>query len=421
MLQVTVVLAVVATLVVGCGSPSPTGSPHATPAASAPTIRPPSASPVVSASAQNDGAIYAQIEAQVEQIRGLVAKRRLDPTLLDQEGVRDYLVQAFAREVDPQQLAETERIYKHLGLLKPDASLRQIVLDLDASQMIGRYDPNTKQLYVASTDGQVGPLQKVTFAHEFTHALQDQNFGLANLGLVTPDQGDRSLARNALIEGDASISMTQWAQKNLSLAELLQIATINVGASQQQLDAAPAILREQLMFPYVQGMAFVQSIFGKGGWDAVDAVYAHPPDSTSQILHPELYTQHVEPVTVTLPALPAALSGWSLSSQDTLGEFQLGVWLSGGASQAQLQAGAQTVSAWAGDRLGLFEGPNGGWVVVIETAWQTVLTAQLFETAAINAPHADGAVLDACMSGNHVEIVIGSSATVADSFGCGGD
>jgi hypothetical protein len=171
----------------------------------------------------------------------------------------------------------------------------------------------------------------------------------------------------------------------MSILDLLQVAGDSLSGPQaDQLAKAPAILRETLTFPYEQGLAFVQGVYESGGWSAVDKLYASPPDSTSQILHPELYADGVEPVSVTVPPVPTALgSGWKLTMQDTLGEFQLGIWLEGESpSSAEQSSAAAAVSAWAGDRVGLYEGPNDSWAVVLRTTWRTSSGRVAFQSAA---------------------------------------
>ncbi len=209
------------------------------------------------------------------------------PVLLDSNGIRDWLTKADAAQTNHVAMADESRLFIHMGLLPAGSSLEQMELDLQAGQVVGFYDPVSKGLYVLSDSGGVGPTEKLTFSHEYTHALQDQNFGLDKLATDTPDQGDRDLARTALPEGDATLTMTLWAEKYLSLGELLAIAGESLSGPQaDQLATAPAILRQTLMFPYQDGLSFVQGIYNSGGWAAVDKLYANPPDSTSQILHP---------------------------------------------------------------------------------------------------------------------------------------
>ena len=359
-----------------CGTSTPTLGPSPTAPASAAASVALTAGP----SAESDQAVYARIESQVETIRELQHTSTVTPVLLDSAGVRDWLTKANAAQTNHAALANETKLFVHLGLLPAGSDLEQMELDLQAGQVVGFYDPESKGLYILSDSGGVGPVQKITFAHEYTHALQDQVFGLDKLAIDTPDQGDRDLARTALAEGDASLAMTLWSTKNMSIPDLLAVLGDPSSADQtQQLAKAPTILRESLMFPYLDGLAFVQSIYDKGGWAAIDQVYANPPDSTSQILHPDLYNEKVGPVAVSVPAVPAALSGWKLTMQDTLGELQLRIWLEGeNPTNTATTTAASATSAWAGDRVALYEGPNGAWAVVLKTTWRSAAGAQAF-------------------------------------------
>ena len=396
------------------------GSPVATPSLPAPQ---PSRSAAMSAAGspnQADQAVYAAIERQVEANRQLRPTTTVTPVLLDSSGVRDWLTRANAEQTNHQALADESRLFIHLGLLPAGSSLEQMALDLEAGQVTGFYDPVSKGLYLLSESGGVGPTQKLTFSHEYTHALQDQSFGLDKLAIDTPDQGDRDLARTALAEGDATLEMTLWMQKNLSMVDMLAIAGDSLSGPQaDQLAKAPAILRQTLMFPYDAGEVFVQGIYDKGGWAAVDGVYAHPPASTSQVLHPDLYTAGVEPVALTVPTVPASLeSGWKLTMQDTLGELQLRIWLEGESpdSAATAAAAAGTVG-WGGDRVGLYEGPNGAWAVVIHTAWRSNAGATAFSDAADQRLTVLGEQFRVCPGDStHVNVAIASSEPLVPEF-----
>jgi hypothetical protein len=354
----------------------------------------------------------------VQALRGLTAKSPVTPVLLDSQGVRDWLTKASAAQTDHQALAEESRLFIHLGLLPAGSSLEQMEIDLQAGQVIGFYDSDSKGLYVLSESGGVGGMEKLTFSHEYTHALQDQNFGLDKLALDAPDQSDRDLARLAVPEGDATELMSQWMVKYMSPIEMMQVAGESLSGPQgDQLAQAPRILSETLMFPYEAGLSFVQGVYQAGGWGAVDELYANPPESTSQILHPDLYTAHVKPVAVTVPAIPSSLAGWTLAMQDTLGELELRVWLEGEKpSAAQSQTAAAATSDWGGDRIGLYEGPNGGWAVVLRTSWRTVAGKTAFQSAATSMTgHLPGQAI-VCADGSGTAVYVASDVTALEAF-----
>ena len=381
---------------------------------------PASASPVPGAHSPNpsDLATFTTIEKQVEAIRGLHPKTPVNPVLLDSTGLRAMLTKINAEQTDHQALAAEGRLLIDLGLLPAGSSLEQLELDLDAGQVIGFYDTVSKGLYVLSDSGGVGAIEKATFAHEYTHALQDQNFGLDKLGIDTADQGDRDLARTSLAEGDATLSMMQWMTKNLSALDLLTIAGDPSSAAQtEQFDRAPAILRKTLLFPYEQGLAFVESASNKGGWAAVNKLYDSPPDSTSQILHPELYASGVAPVPVTVPAVPASLSGWKLTMQDTLGELQLRTWLEGESpTDAATKIAASATAEWGGDRVGLYEGPGGAWAVVLRTEWRSAAGSDAFRGAATPKTGRLPGPAVVCADGNGATLYVGSNVTALEAF-----
>ena len=419
-LALLLVLSVVAS---GCGSagiPTAPSSHSPLPPATATATATASVPATVSASTgQSDQATFAAIESQVQAIRELQPSAPVTPVLLDPTELRDKLTSINAAQTDHRAMANESRLYVDLGLLPAGSSLEQMELDLDSSQVIGFYDTDSKGLYVLSDSGGVGPIEKATFSHEYTHALQDQNFGLDKLATDAADQGDRDLARTAVPEGDATLVMTEWEKQNLSIPEMLAIAIDPSAAAQaQQFDAAPAILRQTLLFPYEDGVAFVQGIYGKGGWAAVNKLYADPPNSTSQILHPELYAAGIEPVAVAVPAVPAALaSGWKLTMQDTLGELQLRIWLEGESpTNAATTAATSATSEWGGDRVGLYEGPGGAWAVALKTAWRTTAGGAGFLAAASSKAGTMSGPTAVCADGSGVAFYAASDRATLAAF-----
>ena len=353
--------------------------------------------------------MYAAIKDQVVAIRGLEPKRDIDPQVLDEAELHTRIEKAFNRENPPSVVQANERLLKGLALIPEDASLSKMYIDLQSSQVAGYYDSNAKELFVVSRTGTLGPTERVTFAHEFTHALQDQTFDLNHFDLEEVGEGDRGLAVLSLIEGDATAVMTVWAQQNLNLVELLQLSQeASDPKALEILNNLPPIIREGALFPYQQGLAFVMALQGRGGEPAVDNGFDRPPASTEQVIHFEKYEANEKPVAVSIDKGIAARlgAGWKESLQDTLGEFQLGVWLRQG---GQTSAADEAVAGWGGDRVALYERPDGAWAILLASAWDTESDAREFRDAAartITATHSIGA---ADLDGRRVTVVLGSS------------
>ncbi|HEX7471753.1 MAG TPA: hypothetical protein VF323_01625 [Candidatus Limnocylindrales bacterium] len=375
------VVLVVAFLVAGCGSTTPGPSSAAPPGSPSPTIE--LYSPGPSPTPEDPAVVYTRIEGQVQTLRGLTAANVLDPVVLDAKALEAALKAQFSRDNPPALVAATQRVDRALGLIPANASLQDLELQLLSGQVIGFYDPRTKKMSVKSVTGGLGVIEQITFAHEYDHALQDQHFDLTKLGTDAPDQGDRSLARLSLAEGDATILMSDWAQTALTPVQLLQyLQDSNISGQTATLDKFPAARKAQLLFPYTSGVTFVQGLENKGGWEAVNQAYAQPPDSTEQILHPEKYVAHEEPVQVPVPAdLGQRLgAGWSVDFQDTFGEFGLRTWLQdvGGLDPTIASAAAD---GWGGDRVVLVS-HGDTFAIAIQTVWDTAADATAFAAAA---------------------------------------
>ncbi len=394
---------------IGCSlatsSPSPTApSPTA-------TVEP-STAIGPSASAADPATVYAAIRAQVETIRGLIPTNDIAPILIGATQLKQNLQADFDNQNPPAAIEIGQRTLIALGFLPKGASLRSLVLALQAGQVAGYYSPTEKQLFVVSRSGAIGATQRSTYAHEFTHELQDQHFDLKSLDLQAPDQGDRSLARLAMVEGDAVSVQYSWMQQSFGPADLAQlIADASDPAAVAALNNAPPYLRDTALFPYQAGLAFVQGLLQTGGYAAVNAAFARPPDSTEQIIHPDKYAAGEKPIAVALPTDLASRigAGWTAAGQDTLGELVIRLWLSEAGIAPNLASDA--AAGWGGDRAVLLEGPTGD-AVAIETAWDTAADADAFAAAAqtaLTARALSGTVIHVAGSAR-VSLAIGTDA-----------
>ena len=76
------------------------------------------------------------------------------------------------------------------------------------------------------------------------------------------------------------------------------------------------------MFPYISGMRFSAYVLKPGGWSSLSALFAKPPLSTQQILHPELYKAWKVPKVVVVPSFEKSLGkDWVKLEDDTMGEL----------------------------------------------------------------------------------------------------
>lgn len=378
-------------LVAACGTttPSPSASASEAPRTFAPTpTAAPSASADPGASADTD-AVFDAIQEQVLAIRGLRPAAEVERRTIGEEELIERATTDFDTDNPEAYVLANERLYKALGLMDEEASLRDLYLDLVGSQVAGFYDPDTKELFVVSRSGAVNGADKITFAHEYDHALQDANFTIFQDMERLRDRTDEALARAAIYEGDATLLMSLWALPNLTQEELQEVVAAGSDPEANEILArTPRILTEGLLFPYNAGLLFVQPIQTAGDWAAVDALYDRLPTTTEQVLHPGKYEAGEAAIGVDLPDDLAERmgDGWAVELEDTWGEFQTRVWLEElGAPTGDAQDAA---AGWGGDRLAVLSGPDDAWAVVLETAWDDADEADLF--AAVAAPLVEG-------------------------------
>ncbi|MDQ3809751.1 MAG: hypothetical protein M3336_05620, partial [Chloroflexota bacterium] len=325
-----------------------------------------------------DATVLRAIERQVARQRGLAPSTEIPLRMLDQRSLREYLLAIYDRDYLPNEREADQKLLVALGLLEPWQDLVQLQLELLQGQVIGIYDPDDKVMFVVADAG-FGAAQRITYAHEFDHALQDQQFDLNRVAPKHPLSNDRSLAAHAVVEGDAVLLQSLWAAAHLTQDDLLELA----GSSSEGDDSlarAPLIVRAELLFPYVEGFSFVRQAYRDAGnsFSAVDELLRNPPESTAQILHPDRFRAGIRPVEVHLPDVSQSLGpDWRRVGSGVLGELDTRVLLEQYGDHAEA---TRVASGWSGDRWLLLE-KQGRSVLALTTAWDSEAAASDFFAA----------------------------------------
>jgi hypothetical protein len=317
-----------------------------------------------------------QLMAQVEDLRGLEAREPVAFAFLTRDDLRGRLEAKSRQELDRPKMDILEQMLKLLGLIPSDLDLVQTLLNIQATNLLGFYDPDEQTFYLVD-ETQTEPmaaLEQATFVHEYVHALQDQHFDLERITADDSDLNeDQKGALRALAEGDATLLMGFWAATALSPDQLQEIANQSTEVNTAALEAAPPYLRNGLTFPYRYGTEFAKAIVTAQGWQALDEIWAGALTSTEQILHPEKVGED-EPTAVTLPTdLDKTLgAGWREAWRDVWGEIDLVLW-----TQEALGDDAFDVAAgWDGSQYVFLSHTTGRRLFVIEVVWDSVADAK---------------------------------------------
>jgi hypothetical protein len=363
---------------------APPGLPTETPTPTAtfsPTSPPPEPTPTntrVFTREEINEPTLSRIADEVIAWRELQPLAEVDFQLLTPAELKERLTQHYAEEYAPEDIEKMRQAYVTLGLLDEDFDLATAMVDMQAKSIAGFYTPDEKKLYIVSEYELVETEQKITFAHEYTHALQDQHFALARLADIEGNS-DRALAARSLPEGDATLLMAVYAYENVTQAEWDWLAYRASRLEEEKVETAPQALGQVFLFPYTYGTRFVLELFFEGGWVAVNQAYSDPPQSTEQVMHLDKYIGRDEPQSVELPDLAATLGeGWEQLERDVMGELVTMLYLG---EQLDEEPAAKAAEGWDGDAYAILRNSQGQRLLVVRSVWDSAAEAKEFSTA----------------------------------------
>lgn len=297
-----------------------------------------------------------EVLQQVSQITGLKQITPLKKTLRSRDEIRAYVIREMNDEKNPAERYGEAKSAEAFGLIPKGFNLDNFMVDLLTEQIAGLYDPKAREFYVADWI----PLddQRMVMAHELTHALQDQHFQIETWVKAARPNDDAELAREAVLEGSAMAAMVDYllkgtGQKVEDLPAIDPSAFAGDLSKTPQLQAAPQFLKDALIFPYFGGLKFSAAILKPGGWNGLSAVFAKPPLSTQQIMHPALYKLEKAPAQITIPSIEKLLGpDWTKIDENVMGEFG---WKEILKQFLGEQRAALPATAWEGDHYVLYE------------------------------------------------------------------
>ena len=320
---------------------------------------------------------------QMSELTGLPIKSSLKKQIISRTEVERYLAENLRVEMTPQEIHIQEATLLAFGLVSPDFNLEKFLISFYTEQAAGFYDPHRKTMFIA--DWVEPDMQRFVLAHELTHALQDQNFDLEKfLKAVRPDD-DASNARQALVEGHATAAMIQQVIAPMKLEDMPALEPLMAQVIHQQYEEFPAFnrapffFRLQALFPYIEGMGFMQRGLQEGGWRRLNSLFNDPPKTTKEIFEPQAYfeKQQLPKVSLPHPAPLAGIPGLNFLAENILGE--LGYYAVLGQLISEDEA-KSVATRWLADRYLLYEraaaGPSPGlthegkeYTLVSRTRW----------------------------------------------------
>lgn len=335
--------------------------------------------------AARGAAITPEVARRVAELRELEFEAVPAPEVIGSDDLSGLIEADFRRRLgDPEEaLAPDEAIARIVGLLGAGQTLGGFV-EASGDLAAAAWETRTGTLYLIDDAVATPALLELFLAHELTHAIEDQSFGLPE---PDPDDADRALAETALVEGTATALMTEYADRHLSAFALAASALdLDPGT-----DGFPRYAVEQLEWAYLGGSRFVERLYELGdGWTLVDHALEHrPPASTSQVLHPIKYLRDERPLAVETDSEVLRAAGWEPEHEGTVGELATAQLLALGVPRRVAADGAE---GWRGDRYELWERGTAAadcrhpcrdeLVLVLRWRWDSPAEAREFARAA---------------------------------------
>jgi hypothetical protein len=321
---------------------------------------------------------------ELHDITGFKIKHRVPAEIITRDKVKDFLEKRMKEATSPEEIRAEELTLKKFGLVPQDFDLAKNTVDLLTEQAAAFYDFHKKSLCI--TDWTPSATREPALVHELGHALADQNVNLEKFIKQGRKSDDGSMARLAVMEGQASWLMAEYLARKAgdtlasSPALLDSMAqSVESGAGQFPVfESEPLYLRETLVFPYSQGMLFQNAVYKRMKQQAFEEVFRNAPVSTQQIIHPDKYFSDVKPTTPALPQLTDA-HGYKRLADGTVGELDFSILLE---QYCGKEESAAVAPHWRGGVYALLEHHSPDRVILVYAVeWDDAESAKRYLAA----------------------------------------
>ncbi|MEW6059826.1 MAG: hypothetical protein AB1551_06765 [Actinomycetota bacterium] len=312
----------------------------------------------------------ARVERQVEQLRGLHFTERVAVDPVSHRELVKGLTESFDTSYPGVLYRRKSLAWQTIGAIPKGSSIRRALESFGSTQVIGYYDTLSHELVFIGSESPTA-FERAVLAHELTHAVDDQHFGLSRLDRLAGGCKDEALAAAlAVVEGSATYVQMLYVQRFLTLEEQLEIGLQPVPSTA----GIPEFIVQLQTWPYTAGLTFVMDLVEDGGKRSVNDALTHLPVSTEQIIHPERYQTDL-PQPVDVPDLAPKLGpGWTDLDVQEVGEEWLSLLLG---LRIERASGASAAAGWDG---GIYRAWSDGdhAAVVMATVWDTSEDASRF-------------------------------------------
>lgn len=311
--------------------------------------------------------ILRRIERHIEDLRGLEPQEEIIKLFVTSSDLSSLIQSELFDDYSPEDAVREVQILSMFDFIPDDYPLYETTLSTLSSAVAGFYESDSNTMYVVNDDDELDDEERLTHAHEYLHALQDQYF---DISLLEGDDlnRDERLALRSLGEGEAELTEFLYQSRGYLTGE--QKADSSPVFPTPVADDVPDFFLSDFNFPYVRGYAFVSTFFEEGGYESIDRLWDNRPTSSEQIIHPDRFKAGDVPIEVALPAISTALpAGWELLDENVFGEFYTRLYLGLYLDDSALIDEAAT--GWGGDRYAVYRSPTGERLLFLKLVWDS--------------------------------------------------
>jgi|GEM_PF-250145 len=229
-------------------------------------------------------AVVARAMARVEAIRQLEFAETVPVEVISRAEFRE------SRESDDSSTSTANYLHQNVkweAMLSVGESENALSIfeSTQTATIGGFYNFVQDRIVIVSENATAPKMDEITLSQELFHALQDQKLRVSFDDRSTREGQNAGLG---IIEGDGNLVDRFYGQRCAGAWDcLLPESSGGGGGGAGSINYGVYLTQFQ---PYSDGPKFVRQIYNAGdGWDAVNAVYDNPPESTEQVIHPEKY------------------------------------------------------------------------------------------------------------------------------------
>ncbi|WP_248907264.1 Hvo_1808 family surface protein [Halocatena marina] len=334
-------------------------------------------------------AFLARSMARVEHIRRLEFTEQVEIEFVRPENLDPPRNDTFG-------LTSNEQLWEALFFYGESTNASRAIQRAQQGGVLGFAAEEGSDRIVIVGDPSKPTVDGATMIHELAHMLQDQQFDLQQQR-YRHSTLDGEFAKDGLVEGEAAYITERYRQNCQDGWNCIDNPTSGNNADR----TATFRFYRFTYFPYAAGEVYVRTLFGNGGWTAINDAHTQLPTSTATVIHPG---RPDEPSNQSFT--DRSRNGWNRIENDTVGEAGIyTLFWRQSASDSPIREENLSRSDSSADVYNYVSRPSSGWRsdglytyakgdkrgYVWKTSWDSERDAREFRNAYIEILETEGA------------------------------